>query len=446
MSFNLKNGPIDPLCKSYETMLNHLQGNILSAHKRDHAAHIFLKFKGGAPAIRHWMRNFAAAYVTSAKSELVDLERGLFGGLFLTANGYKALGLSANALNQAFPQDREHDSLIVEFTKGMASHANLLNDQPERWELAYQNQQIDAMILLAHDDKSRLMPKVCTVIDHAQQVAEVLTIEYGHILKNEQGNLIEPFGYTDGTSQPRLLTRGHADAQTPIPTQWRSDASLDLVLTPDPLAPEGETNCFGSFLVFRKLEQNVRDFHNHILELSKTLECHPTMAEALVMGRFKDGTPLALSKTPGKSQSNDFNYDDDPEGSTTPLHAHVRRMNPRGDASTRQRRIVRRSIPYGNLPDQTGVGLLFMCFQSSLTRQFVFLQAIWANAGTQEGSQRPVGIDPIIGQPRPNQRITRQSFRSQAQNAAKPFHFYGYTTMRGGEFFFAPSRPFLLAL
>ena len=450
MSFDLKNGPINPLCDSYQTMLNHLQGNILSAHKRDHAAHIFLKFKGGAPAIRRWTRNFAASYVTSAKSELVDSTSGLFGNLFLTANGYKALGFPVRTLNRAFPQDREHDSLIVEFTQGMGSHANILNDQPENWELAYQHQQIDAMILLAHDNKSLLMPKVSAIIDHVKQIAEVLTIEYGHVLKNEQGDLIEPFGYTDGKSQPHLLTRDRDSSRTFTPAQWNADASLDLALTPDPLAPEGETDCFGSFLVFRKLEQNVQDFHNHIMELAKTLGHSPAMASALVMGRFKDGTPLALSKSPVMAKDrdfddNDFNYSDDPDGCKTPLHAHVRRMNPR-EADSHQRRIIRRSIPYGDLPAQTGVGLLFMCFQSNLAKQFVFLQTIWANGGTQEGNQRPIGIDPIIGQPRPNQKVVGQLFCPQDQEVSKPFHFYGYTTMKGGEFFFAPSLPFLQTL
>src|SRR3954454_4569424 len=85
-----------------------------------------------------------------------------------------------------------------------------------------------------------------------------------------------------------------------------------------------------------------------------------------------------------------------------PLGAHIRRANPRdaldpdpdpetgfGDGRlTFRHRIIRRGMPYGDpLPD--GVldddgeprGLVFVCFNASLSRQFESVQRQWLNDG-----------------------------------------------------------------
>lgn len=87
---------------------------------------------------------------------------------------------------------------------------------------------------------------------------------------------------------------------------------------------------------------------------------------------------------------NDFCFD---PGSQTrcPFAAHVRKMNPRADldyfGGTEFRRIIRRSIPFG--PEVTEReakekrsseepelerGLLFVCYQSNLSRGFQSIQ------------------------------------------------------------------------
>lgn len=63
MPLHLDQGPIDPHHPTYENMLRNLQGNILKAHERDHAVHIFLKFTAHSGALRRWIRIFTDQYV-----------------------------------------------------------------------------------------------------------------------------------------------------------------------------------------------------------------------------------------------------------------------------------------------------------------------------------------------------------------------------------------------
>lgn len=477
MSVDLHQGPIDPQKNVYRNMLSNLQGNILKPHGRSHAIHIFLKFKADKDAVRRWMRAFAKDYVTSAEQQLKELSdfrthRTLkpFGNLFLSAAGYEALGYAKEDIKRAFAvaqEDRERHLTILEFSKGMKAHAQDLNDPgPETWEKEYRDQKSDAMILLADTDEAFMLRQAGTVLDTVTAVADVLTIERGHVLRNNAGDAVEPFGYVDGISNPHFL-----EEKLAAPTRWNPSASLDLALLPDPFAkpPTGEAlpDCFGSYLVFRKLEQNLREFRKCIQQLACTLQCSTDMAQALVLGRFKDGTPLILSDTAGMGPVNDFNYSQEPGGAKCPFHAHIRRLNPREESAVnlatladnraeRQHQIARRSIPYGVSSEVTRddypvdqlptgkAGILFMCFQRSLSNQFGFLQIEWANSGTKSGSQVRIGVDPLIGRPSANQRVTVQPRWPQQWGELHftSFDFQGFVTLKGGEFLFAPSLPF----
>jgi hypothetical protein len=120
-------------------------------------------------------------------------------------------------------------------------------------------------------------------------------------------------------------------------------------------------------------------------------------------------------------------------------------------------RIARRAISYGKLPSEVpedGAGLLFMCFQASLVKQFNFMQKAWAKQSNFV--KRDVGTDVVIGveikeQVPPNEHLTSipetykfpNEWGSQETTAVD---FKHWVTMRGGEFFFAPSMSFLKSL
>ena len=80
-----------------------------------------------------------------------------------------------------------------------------------------------------------------------------------------------------------------------------------------------------------------------------------------------------------------------------------------------------------------------MAYQSDIVDQFEFTQHIWAN--NPDFRSRGVGIDPIIGQPK---GAGLQKYPSKyGVELGEPFDFSGFVTMKGGEYFFAPSISFL---
>ncbi len=488
ITVNLKATKIDYHAKEYEKMLKNIQGNILKGHGRDYSVHIFLKFTADTRTIRKWIESFAKKYITSAEQQLRETENykrngnsgGLFGNFFLSAKGYEVLGFTKQEIKAAFVEDDVFlgsEKVDVKFTKGIAAAQKELNDPPvETWEKGYRYQQptIDAVILLADKDKELLYREVTAIIQDKKFPATVLAVEYGIGLRNDKGEGIEHFGYVDGRSQPLFL---NSDIETEKNRdgidKWNPSAPLELALVPDPFA-EGE-DCLGSYVVFRKLEQNVRGFKKREKELAKALGLTGKDAEragAMAVGRFEDGTPIVLQPQDGLDSPvpNNFTFDDDSKGSKCPFHAHIRKMNPRGDipnffGTTEQvkqqlrdeelsHRIVRRGIPFGQQvvnpgDDSTldrlptgGVGLLFMCFQSNIARQFGFLQKSWAN--NLNFVQPATGADPVIGQKAPSQAPLAQQWPLQwGQQGKKPFDFGQFVTMKGGEFFFAPSLAFL---
>jgi deferrochelatase/peroxidase EfeB len=209
--------------------------------------------------------------------------------------------------------------------------------------------------------------------------------------------------------------------------------------------------------VFRKLEQNVKGFREHAEKLAAFHGngTKPGDVGAMIIGRFPDGTPLALPPSDGVvGPENDFRYSrSDPKGDLCPFFAHIRKTNPRGESGIRDEkshRIARRGITYGKrtpaneatdrLPE-TGVGLLFQCCQADLKKQFEFVQCQWANSSNHPKPR--AGKDPVIGQS-PNGSFPHLRFpNGSADGGSKPFEFHSYVTMKGGEYFFAPSITFL---
>lgn len=212
---------------------------------------------------------------------------------------------------------------------------------------------------------------------------------------------------------------------------------------------------YGSFMVFRKLEQNVKAFWESLGELSIKSGIPLDKAAALAVGRYEDGTPvMPTTVIKDKADQNDFHYDQDPKAAICPFHAHIRKTNPRGDVPRyitngnagfeRARRIVRRGITYGNRSNLSagtaverpaeGVGLLFMCFQSNLDQFAIQQEGSDLNIFVKEG----VGVDAVIGQ---NSELVAQTWPGNVK-----YTMANFVKMLGGEYFFAPSISFLTSL
>jgi Dyp-type peroxidase family len=459
-----------------QRMMRALQGNILKGHGRTATVNIFFKINAAKKhEMRAALREIANYHATSAYQQLLETEQfketgesgNPFVSVFLSATGYVALGVPAGST----PADPK-------FKLGLKNAA--LGDAPvASWDPPFQGQ-IDGMVLVGSENDTPLRLKRDAV---AQLLtgggAAIVKEQHGKAIFNKANNGIEHFGYVDGRSQPLLLVEDlDREAQDAGISQWDPQSTLGVALVPEPGATDGVS--FGSYFVFRKLDQNVRGFKRREQELATALGFTGDVRElagAMVVGRFEDGTPVTMSDdAKGVNPPNDFNYNADP-GVRCPFHGHIRKANPRGSGGAetppneRKHLMARRGIPYediprlvhpSDIPESTSVadfdanagpllptgdvGLLFMCYNHDLALQFEFTQKTWANGLNFPPAGTPPLLDGVIGQAAAieNQHWPKAWDDPAAGTAA--FSFQGFVKMRGGEYFFAPSLNFLRAL
>jgi Dyp-type peroxidase family len=465
------------------TMLENLQGNILKGHGRNRTAHIFLRIKRSrSNQARAFFKTYAAQKVMSAAAQLQAaairrknpntrsaLVHRPFVTIVLSKAGYVALGIQPAAT----PSDPA-------FNAGLKSRGSLLDDPPKsKWHPGYRGD-LHAMILIggaadsADSETSALVETEIAALMAAVPAAAITIVgmERGRAYEDKHHHGVEHFGYVDGRSQPLLLeadVKREHDEIEPGPRHWNPAFPLAQVLVKDPAV--AEPNAFGSYFVFRKLEQNVKAFHAAEEALQKKLEMLAAsvgktfpedLAGAMIVGRFEDGTPVVLQSTPGliAPVKNNFGFGGDANGLKCPFHSHIRKTNPRGDtvalgnspASERAHIMARRGITYGKRRQKEGefldqpsgkVGLLFMAYQANIGNQFEFTQASWANdpGFVKSGT----GVDPIIGQGGTMPQKHSAGWNDAAAPKAESL-FANFVSMKGGEYFFAPSLAFFKAL
>lgn len=451
MTINLSK-PLDDavLSNSEKHFLHNLQGNILKGHGREHVVLVFLAVKKVDEArafLRQWPITDA---LTQHKENEAFKQQGVPGGLVRLAF------LSRSGLVQ-FGHGNKFTGLGA-FDASMAADTPVLDQGTTQSWQAELKQPTDVLLLLAHHDRDTLahvVAKLITPWDAPTAAFKVRFVQEGNAFKNEQGVGIEHFGYVDGRSQP-LMVRSDIEAERQEPLHapagpYDPASPLSQFLIPDPLDPQAH----GSFFVFRKLEQNVAGFKQAEKDLAATLGLQGDDAEragAMVVGRFEDGTPVTLSAdAAGGPVPNNFTFEHDPSGGRCPMHAHIRKANPRGASPggatfDKGVQMARRGITYGNrLQDPVtkefidkpndGVGLLFMSYQASIDQQFRFMQTQWVD---NENFPKPgVGVDPVLSSKGTLAQNWPQKW-GQAQ-PSKPSLFHGFVTLKGGEYFYTPS-------
>ncbi|MEZ4406633.1 MAG: Dyp-type peroxidase [Polyangiales bacterium] len=454
---------IDPKTPAVRALLESIQGNILAAHGRNHAEHVFVTFSCDAKAARAWLGTVAAD-VKSAADQFNDSETrraqaekgtefdgGLFKNVFLSADGYVALGLAVDRFESSFRGGmKSRGNFLLRLAKEIVDLGNK-DPAPATWQTEFQKS-VHVMVMLADDDAARLESARDALIASLAGVGSAF-VERGDRItttsteQNKKGKDLEHFGYRDGISQPLFFAHEINEKRSP---NFDPSAPIGLVLARDPYGFGDQA--FGSYLVFRKLAQDVPGFEKAVGALaSKVNQGDAELTGAQIVGRFKDGTPVTRSSTPQgpNADVNDFNYDGD-KGQRCPVHAHIRKSNPRGttpltsETSERSRRIVRRAIPYGPRGG-TDVGLLFMCFQHDIGHQFEFIQRIWVDDALFPRVVPPTGDDPLIGQDNTH-AAQRWPVNYGSLNPSVEFDFRSFVTLRGGEYFFAPSMSFFDSL
>ncbi|WP_165984319.1 Dyp-type peroxidase domain-containing protein [Streptomyces sp. YIM 98790] len=374
--------------------------------------------------------------------------------LMLSAPGYRALGLTDMPRDEAFRRGSRADE----------TRDKLCDPPAGEWHPGFQ-EACHALVIVADDDAERVQRKADEIRDSLQAggAGEVAHQESGKVIRmRPNGPPREHFGFADGVSEPLFFAKDIAKAgQSETGRKWDPGAPLKLVLTKDP-GGHRDTG-FGSYFVYRKLEQDVPKFNDQRFRLAEALaradgRDHPhegdkELAGAYMVGRFRDGMPVHLPATPRGTDDavpNDFDFSEDKQGLKCPYQSHIRKTNPRGDTvwrfnstlkDERTRRIARRAISYES---EGTVGLLFLCAQSDISHQFEFMQQSWCNNINflEGGDGKPAtGQDPVVGigssgtAPRWPEKYGRPE-KTEVGLAES-------VRLRGAEYFFAPSRSFL---
>jgi Dyp-type peroxidase family len=442
-------------------------------------------------AARAWL---AAAEVTSAAGPRPETALQLA----FSHAGLRRLGLSEAALA----------GFSAEFAAGMAGDDNrsrrlgdLGANAPSGW-LWGGDGAVDVLAML-YAGAGRLTPHAEAVQAAWGRAFEVIaSLSTAPVQRNEAGLSAEPFGFSDGISQPTVDWDGTLKPE-PIEPYRNLSALGEFVLghpneygryTDRPLLePEADPGDLlptalddarkrdlgrgGCYLVLRDLQQDVAGFWRWLEEQAGVTRLTPKALAETMVGRRIDGTPLepaaeqAILGVDTGDALNRFTYQVDPMGLRCPLGAHVRRANPRNPdmpgaaggwlarlvgtlgfapqgpredlaAPTRFHRLLRRGRAYGG-DGAAERGLRFVCLNANIARQFEFVQTAWI-AGTKFGGVTGEA-DPLLGDRCPASGAATDAF-SIPQPSGAPFRLNAmpqFVTVQGGSYFFLPSLPAL---
>lgn len=385
-----------------------------------------------------------------------------------TAAGLRAVGVP----------DRVLQTFSGEFLAGMAARAGVLGDTgasaPETWDAGLGTGAAHVLVTVNALGPAEMEAAL------ADLRTEIVRHDL-HVVAEQPARLLpgsrEHFGFADGFAQPAI--EGASDEKTAgggIPLghgRWRALAPGEFLLGyPDedtrvdpkrrlPSAPAAPLGKSGTYMVWRKLHQDVALFRRTVRDAAQRLGRDERLLRAKIVGRWDDGAPLvthpdaAPETFDGRAEgANDFLYEGpDGDGSRCPLGAHIRRSNPRdalgfeGRLSFRHR-IIRRGMPYGDpLPpdaladDGADRGLVFVCFNASISRQFEGIQVQWLNDGNIFGLGHD--SDYLLGGANGGSMVVQSRPPDQPCHLAPEGPF---VTTRAGEYLFVPGITALAAI
>jgi Dyp-type peroxidase family len=489
--------------------LTNIQGNCPGGFNKDFQSNLFLKFTNNA-AGRSWLKEIAEQLSSSAdviqfnnefkalKKQGIKKPEALISAIWVNV-AISFVGLKA--LN-AKPADLA--SFPATFQNGMAK-ANVGdsgNSDPAKWIPPFNSpSDVHALLLVAADHPQDLVKKVADITGTPafQAGCQILLNQAGATRPDLPGH--EQFGFKDGISQPGL--RGVDKPDDPIGNPDQGHPGQDLLWPgefvigyetqiptakaghdgpnpdPGPVSASGPTwTKDGSYLVFRRLRQDVAAFEKNVHDLAKTLGWSSDLTGAKLVGRYKSGCPIEQRKfqsgpyTPPSTDpgdpnhgnpalatsntlNNNFEFGNDPQGANCPMSGHIRKAYPRdeetpagpanSESSTQTRRLLRRGIPYGepfkpHVPgsDKVDRGLLFLAYQNDVANHFEFVQNAWVN--NANFPPNPTGQPPLKGAPGQDPIIAQSASGSMLIDPGRspqPINHFVATT--GGEYFLAPS-------
>ena len=369
--------------------LDNVQGNVLGGFNKDFQDFIFLEVTSRAEA-RKWVGSSAADFISTSRRVIAynnsfkrlvaegvpSPERVIparWANVAFSFRGLEALGWS--------PAD--FGDLGAAFTGGMASRSALIGDvgtsDPQQWDGPFDPAHahaVHAILLVAADNAADLAAHsqaITTSAGFSSGFAVLDTVRGRTRMDNPLTVGHEHFGFKDGVSQPGMRGIDPPDDGLGDPDQGHPGQDLlwpgEFVLgyptqiptakpghdgpNPDkgPVSTAGESSwtADGSFLVFRRLQQDVPAFDKQIYKLAAQEGVSADVMGAKLVGRYKSGCPLeVLSVLPfnaaapdvdpgtvhpelaaSDTLNNAFEYADDVAGTRCPLGAHIRKAYPR---------------------------------------------------------------------------------------------------------------------
>jgi Dyp-type peroxidase family len=487
--------------------IHNIQGNILVGFNKDFQTLLFLEIVD-AFLFKRWLKPWIPFVATTAEVLAFNrlfkqLRERRLGWPHTVKATWMNIAFSYKGLEKLVPKDVGMFKDQA-FKDGLAARSASLGDPtdpnfegcPDNWVIGGMPNEADVVMIFASDDCADLLAEVARVeaslyiTDQGKSNrsgAQVIYKQHGAELP---GPLYrhEHFGFRDGVSQPAirgliskdpdelLEPRRNPENTQSLPGQdlvWPGefvfgyqgqDANKSVEEPGDHEVMEGpDWTRDGSFLVFRRLRQDVPAFHQFLLGVARkygkgsNLEKGKALFGAKCVGRWTSGAPILssphqdnLDLGEDEMRNNDFEFkEDDQDGMICPFGAHIRKVYPRDDLEesiVQTHRMLRRGVPFGspyplsqdpNVKDSEERGLLFLAYQTSIEEQFEFVIKNLVN--NPEASRSDAGYDPIIG----------QNGQSSGRERKFKFNFRGreevitiekeWVIPTGGGYFFAPS-------
>jgi len=338
-----------PSMKQSEVDYSDVQGLVRFGYgKMTEASYALLRVKDAAAA-GSWLR---AARITSA--EVMKSPPPTAMQVAFTAPGLQALGVRPSVIADFSP----------EFLAGIAegNRARRLGDvesnAASQWEWGHATSVPDLMVMFFAEPKG-----LDALVQDSKGNGWSEAFEELRWLGTADLDGIEPFGFADGISQPKidweqqrdvisdqldysnvvalgeflLGYRNEYDKYTNRPLIDADQASGGLLNAED--APEKkDVGRNGTYLVMRQLRQDVRGLWQFAYRHANENMSEAEKIVAAFVGRTRKGSPLVppqeqpipgVGPDPDEVCQNQFTFAKDPTGVRCPFGAHLRRANPR---------------------------------------------------------------------------------------------------------------------
>jgi Dyp-type peroxidase family len=523
--------------------MDNIQGNSIVGFNKDFQTLLLLKIVN-VPEFKRWLKSIIPFIATA--SEVLAFNR-----LFKAIRNRRgdSLTIQATWINIAFSFHAltlltdDADTFTDEaFKQGLAARSASLGDpiepdaegNPENWVIGGPGDEADVILIIESDDRDDLLAEVARVerslypFRHGGQIIRSGAVI---IFKQQGASLPQPltghehFGFLDGVSQPGLRGR-ISDDPTDVLTFRQNPNDRDQgkpgqdllwpgefvfgypgqdptsveITEPGPISEAGPAWAKdGSFVVFRRLRQDVEAFREFVQDTAFQLRLSPEFVGAKLVGRWASGAPILRAPEADNRAladddcaNNNFEFEEetdpilpeqkespidctdeipnshppalfppsegDPEGLICPFAGHIRKAYPRDDTSTtlpdtsevttQTHRILRRGIPFGEplrqIPffDFGERGLLFLAYQTSIVEQFEFILRQWVN--NPNFKEPSAGHDLIIGQNNTpgadrERQFTITFMRNGVEHREVISTRVDWVIPTGGGYFFSPS-------